>query len=190
MPPRQVRLKVPPKVREEEADRDLVVQAFVKAIAGGVYDTHLDILFAAVDGRIQESQQEPGDAVEPRDRVPEPKLADLVSGRHYFLSGDKYAGVVVKYLDVVYPRDGDGGISKVKVECISGNYAVTAGKFYKLPATALVDIPGEPVDKNPERHQPVYGYSKGNCRSCGGAVEYNGRGRPPSVCEACKKLGK
>lgn len=186
MPPKQVRLKVPPKLREEKSDKDLAVQAILKALSVGEFDTHLDILFQAVDARIQESQQEPGDAVEPRDRIPEQKPVDLVMGRKYFLSGDKYAGVVVKYLDIVYPRDGDGGISKVKVECVSGNDAVTAGKFYKLPATALVEIPGEPVDAKPAPHTPPYGYARGNCRKCGGPIAYNGRGRPPSVCGNCK----
>lgn len=186
MPPKQVRLKVPPKTREEKTDTELVVQAFVKAIAGGVYDTHLDILFAAVDGRIQESQQEPGDFVPPR-KPTQDEVPEFARDLRYSLLGERYSGVVVKFLDYMEPRDGDGGIRKAKVECIYGNEDVTAGKVYKVPLTALVEWK---EDEKPKPHQPVYGYARGNCRSCGGAVEYNGRGRPPSLCETCRWHGK
>lgn len=182
MPPKQVRLKVPPKLREEKSDKDLAVQAILKALSVGEFDTHLDILFQAVDARIQESQGEPGDAVEPRDRVPTVKLTP---GADYQLSGDKYAGVVVVYLEDVEPRDGDGGIRKVKVLCTDANSGgpIVPGKHYKLPAAALVPYV---QDAKPAPHTPPYGYARGSCRKCGGPIAYNGRGRPPSVCDNCK----
>lgn len=176
--PKQVRLRVPSMTPER------TVQIFLEALAEGTFDTHLDILFQAINSRIQESQQEPGDAVEPRDCVPDhAPLKLLVVGKHYGVLGEKYSGVVVMYIEDLEPRDGDGGIPKVIVECIVGNANVIGGKKYKLPVSALTEIV---EDIKPVPHRPPYGYARGNCRTCGGPVEYNGKGRPPSVCAACR----
>lgn len=189
MPPRTNRLKVPPHLQKqpEKTDKELAVRSIVKAVAAGEFDTYLDVLFTAVDDRIREYQQEPGDQLNRTASAPQPSanIPELVFGWEYYLLGEKYSGVVVKYQEDVEPRDGDGGVRKVKVLCTEGNAHVSPGKYYKLPAAALTDVRPDSVAK-PEPHQPVYGHSRENCRACGGPVEYSGRGRPPKICVTCR----
>lgn len=184
-----VKLKRPAQPSRENEDRDLKQTAdeLIQAIGEGVFDTHLDLIDKAITERIRKSQEENGDAVEPR-RVASEKIrvlrsapAELIWNRQYRLRGEKYAGVVVSFLDLV--GQADGGIPKARVSVDTGNKNVEEGKTYIVPSAALEDIPEIRNVNVPPR---LKNYTLDPCKKCGGAVEYSGKGRPHTLCENCR----
>lgn len=195
--PQQVKLKTKRVAREqptqeqEDSSRQTAVDLVLQAIAEGEFDTHLDVIFTAVDARIAQYMEEnPQDALptlkdrQERFRTLRREPPQLVAGKKYRLAGEKYEGVSVSYLGMMERSDGDGGAAKAKVEIITGNSTVQPGKVYKVPVSALEDIP--------EMHKPLMAAKFGPtrpgpmCRKCGDPVDYSGKGRPSALCANCK----
>lgn len=190
MPPKQVKLKRPvqsPPQNEEEKELKLASDEIIKAIGEGVFDTHLDLIDKAITTRIRQSQEEDPDEIEPRRdtvekiRVLRSSPPELVWNRTYRLRGEKYAGVMVSFLDLV--GNADGGMPKAKVTVDTGNQFVSEGKIYMVPAAALEEIPD--MVGTAAKDKP-YGHSLKLCKKCGGDIEYSGTGRPRILCEKCR----
>lgn len=190
MPPNSARLKrpVPRPVPQDQEEQDLklTAEAIIQAISEGVFDTHLDLIDKAITDRIRQSQEEEPDEIELR-RAPAEKIRvlrsappELVWNRTYRLRGEKYAGVVVTFLE--YVGQANGEIPRAKVSVDTGNKNVQAGNVYIVPSAALEEIPDLAVVKT----KAPYGHSLKPCRQCGEDVEYSGTGRPHTLCKNCR----
>lgn len=185
----KVKLKVRRPSPEREAEDTLdTVEKIVSAIGEGVFDAYLDVIFKAFDDRIKKSLEEEGDGELPtRDRSEKlrPMRADRapvipVEGRHYRLRGEKYKGAVVVYMEMA--GFNTRGVAMVLVEAITGNDLVVSAQQYKVPLTALEEIPDM-------KSKPLPNISDApKCRKCGNPVKYSGRGRPRSFCDDCLKV--
>lgn len=186
MPVQQKTLKVRRPSREREAqDVAETVRDVVAAIREGMFDPYLDVLFKAFDDRIQKYQGEERDELPTRDRGDKlrpmksaPVAVEPVAGRLYRIRGNRYAGVVVEYLEEA--ERGRIGVPTAMVRARVGNDAVKTGNLYKVPLIALE----EDADAVDSSSRPPYGHT--TCRKCGKNVEYSGKGRPRAFCDACK----
>lgn len=181
MPPQKVRLKKPlpsPKLEEEEYSPKKTLLMFIEALQLGEFDSDLDTLYEAVDARIAGYQQEEGDpGHDPRNRAS--ASVSPVEGKEYYVRGDRYAGVVVVFLEPVPQHNGDSPKALVEV-ALAIESDLVVGQRYRVPIAALQEIPV----KQPQKVPGSIGYSF--CKGCQERIEYSGTGRPKSYCENCR----
>jgi hypothetical protein len=183
---------VAPTAQEEADARERTVKLVLEALRAGEFDGDLDVLYEALDERIRWYQKEEGEPdQDPRERAEKLKVLRSpqvipVEGRLYRVRGEKYAGVTVKFLELVPQQNGDAPKSLVEV-ALAADSGLENGKLYKLPTAALEEVPEMKVAA-PKK--PPYGYSLKPCKQCGGDVEYSGKGRPQMYCAECRGVNK
>jgi hypothetical protein len=147
MPPTKIKV-VKPKIGSEN------VPAFVKQLAyeisQGTLDTHLDLIYTAVDDRIRQYTS----INKPNDKETEAKLAlvrkyrggDVTEpeiDKAYFVSGEKYRAVIVRFDGE--PKPFENGARKARVEIMIASEAsgLEAGSVKIIPLAVLMEIPKE-----------------------------------------------
>lgn len=145
---------VPPKIKvvNKNIGSDNVpefARQFAFQLAQGRFDTHLDLLYIALDDRVRNYMR----VSKPIDEDTQKKLAhirklrgvelELVIGTKYGVFGDIYRGVVVAFHGEGKPYDNGARKARVEVVISTPESKLEVGTFRLIPMAALMELPPE-----------------------------------------------